>query len=322
LVYKWRREIKATIPNARVWILNGPDTLRKLLELRAMRSKPQVPEFFIMGRVRMRMGFNWKPAFTIRKMLVGEGEHKQRVRYAACPSCGGLLLDEDGNPVSALMAGAILNEKRVSCQHKVYGKVASDGGISRVVERDCGERLWTLVSKNGQPMNVRELVAKSLCQIPTIGDKTANNLLDKFGADMLSGMLNDNVYEFINLMDEDGELYFNDRQARRMERAMANLEFSYGQGGYQPTEFIKRYLPQGYFGLLIVDEGHEYKNESSAQGQAMGVLAAKCKKILLLTGTLMGGYADDLFYLLHRLNPAMMNEDGFCYNERNTLGTA
>ncbi len=322
LVYKWRREIKATVHNARVWILNGPDTLRKLLELRAMQCKPQVPEFFIMGRVRMRMGFNWKPAFSIRKMLVGEGEHKQRVRYAACPSCGGLLLDDDGNPVSALMAGAILNEKRASCQHKVFRKVASEDGVSRVAERDCGERLWTLVSKNGQPMNTKELVAKSLCQIPTIGDKTAANLLDKFGADMLSGMLNDNVYEFINLMDEDGELYFNDRQARRMERAMANIEFSFGQGGYQPTEFIKRYLPQGYFGLLIVDEGHEYKNESSAQGQAMGVLAAKCQKILLLTGTLMGGYADDLFYLLHRLNPSMMIEDGFDYNERNTLGTA
>lgn len=322
LVYKWRREIKATIPDARVWILNGPDTLRKLLELRAMRSKPQVPEFFIMGRVRMRMGFNWKPAFTIRKMLVGEGEFKQRVRYAACPSCGGLLHDDEGNPVSALMAGAILNEKRTSCQHKVYRKVAGEDGISRVAERDCGERLWTLVTKQGNTVSGRELLAKSLCQIPTIGDKTANALLDKFGADMLSGMLSDNVYEFINLMDESGELYFNDRQAKRMERAMANTEFSFGQGGYQPTEFIKRYLPQGYFGSLIVDEGHEYKNENSAQGQAMGVLAAKCQKTLLLTGTLMGGYADDLFYLLHRLNPSMMIEDGFNYNERNTLGTA
>jgi len=29
----------------------------------------------------------------------------------------------------------------------------------------------------------------------------------------------------------------------------------------------------------------------------MGVLAAKCSKTLLLTGTLMGGYAEDLFYL-------------------------
>jgi len=38
LVYKWRREIKQTIPNAIVTILNGPDTLRKLLALRGMQA--------------------------------------------------------------------------------------------------------------------------------------------------------------------------------------------------------------------------------------------------------------------------------------------
>ena len=103
---------------------------------------------------------------------------------------------------------------------------------------------------------------------------------------------------------------------------MAKMEFSFGQGGYQPTEFIKRYLPQGFFGLLVVDEGHEYKNEGSAQGQAMAVLARKCRKVLLLTGTLMGGYADDLFYLLWRLNPRMMIEDGYRYNARRSLGAA
>ncbi len=59
---------------------------------------------------------------------------------------------------------------------------------------------------------------------------------------------------------------------------MANIEFGFGEGGYQPTEFIKRQLPNGYFDLLVVDEGHEYKNSGSAQGQAMGVLAAKARK--------------------------------------------
>ncbi|WP_164622690.1 SNF2-related protein, partial [Pseudomonas viridiflava] len=34
LVYKWRREILETTPDARVWVLNGPDTLVKLLKLR------------------------------------------------------------------------------------------------------------------------------------------------------------------------------------------------------------------------------------------------------------------------------------------------
>jgi hypothetical protein len=321
LVYKWRREIKATVPNARVWILNGPDTLRKLLQLREMREKPAVPEFFVMGRVRMRMGFNWVPAFTTKRILVGEGRDKQVHTYASCPKCGGLLADEEGNPLHAVLAESRLNQTRSHCTNQVTVKRVVDGAVIEE-KRSCGERLWTLVSKRGVSKSRRELVTESLQQIPTIGGKTAARLLDRFGEDMLCGMLEDNVYEFINLMDDKGDLFFTDRQARRMERALANTEFAFGQGGYQATEFIKRYLPQGYFGLLVVDEGHEYKNEGSAQGQAMGVLARKCSKTILLTGTLMGGYADDLFYLLHRLNPGMMIEDGFAYSNRNSLGSA
>jgi SNF2 family DNA or RNA helicase len=82
-----------------------------------------------------------------------------------------------------------------------------------------------------------------------------------------------------------------------------------GEGvAYQLTEFIKHHMPRDYFGLLVVDEGHEYKTEGSAQGKAMGVSASQCHKALLLTGTLMGSYADDLFHLLWRRNPAMMIE--------------
>jgi len=51
----------------------------------------------------------------------------------------------------------------------------------------------------------------------------------------------DNLSAFINLMGSDGNFIFNDRKAKRMERAMANIEFGFGEGGYQPTEFIKRY---------------------------------------------------------------------------------
>lgn len=73
---------------------------------------------------------------------------------------------------------------------------------------------------------------------------------------------------------------------------------------------------------VVVDEGHEYKNEGSAQGQAMGVLARKCRKTLLLTGTLMGGYADDLFHLLWRLYPGRMVQDGFKPNAQGSMSAA
>ena len=304
LVYKWRREILKTVPDARVWILNGQDTLRKLLLIREQLGiKSDKPEYFVIGRVRMRMGFDWKPAFVTRKTR-WDG---QTFTYAACPSCMKPIEHEDAEghkmPMSSALAETVLGNKRSKCV-------------------DCGSPFWTLIRPGRAEKSMRDLVCDALKQMPTIGQKTADRLLNDFGERMLGGMLADNVYEFLNLMDENGDLVFTDRQAARMERAMARFEFSFGQGGYQPTEFIKRQLPRNYFGLLVVDEGHEYKNQGSAQGQAMAVLASHCTKVILLTGTLMGGYADDLFYLLWRINPAMMIEDGFKPRESGSMGSA
>ena len=260
LVYKWRREILETVENARVWVLNGPDTLAKLLLLRQTigLKEHDGPEFFILGRVRMRMGFHWKPTFAIRmqyRRVIQEGEdNKGAVNYVekraccTCPACGTIvtLEDEDGNP-RPVGPRSFPDNRRHHCKAVINGKL-------------CGEPLWTLIRPGKQQKSRRDLVLEAMCQIPTIGPKTADKLVQVFGEELLQGMLADNVYSFINLMDEDGELVFSDRQARRMERAMANLEFGFGQGGYQASEFIKRYLPNGYFSNLIVDEGHEYKN--------------------------------------------------------------
>lgn len=294
LVYKWRREIKQTVADARVWILNGPDTIKKLLSIRDFSKKPSVPEYFILGRVRMRLGYHWKPSF-VRRL---DWETRQAV--AACPDCMTPIEYNAGGVVSYAVAETYLSDTQKFCQK-------------------CGGALWTLFHpKSKKPFS--EMVLSAMQGIPSIGPKTAQKLMGIFGEEMLGGMLEDNVYEFINLMDEKGELIFNDSQASRMERAMSKTEFSFGHGGYQPTEFIKRYLPDGFFDLLVVDEGHEFKNGGSAQGQAFGVLATKCRKTLLLTGTLMGGYAEDLFYLLWRLNPIKMIQDGYVY--RNGLGSA
>ncbi|WP_300731714.1 DEAD/DEAH box helicase [Pseudomonas sp.] len=294
LVYKWRREILETLPDARVWVLNGPDTLVKLLTLRDQLGDAYDgrQEFFILGRVRMRMGFHWRPACWPRR--TGGGHH-----LASCSNCGRVLEDQDSQRITVEAFNQ--EERRRNCPH-------------------CQSPLWTLMrpgkAENGTR---RATILKSMCRIPTIGPIRADRLLNDFGEDFLASMLIDNVSEFINLMDAQGHFIFNDRQAKRMERAMANIEFGFGEGGYQPTEFIKRYLPDGYFDLLVVDEGHEYKNSGSAQGQAMGVLAAKARKTVLLTGTLMGGYADDLFYLLFRILTRSMIEDGYRPNARGSM---
>lgn len=284
LVYKWRREILETVPGAKVWVLNGPDTLVKLIKLREQLGVPaQGQEFFILGRVRMRMGFHWKPVFVQRRTPYGN--------VGTCPHCGEVITDLDGEPINPIELDT--EESRRKCSH-------------------CNSTLWTLMRPRSlSATDQSSAVIKALKRIPTIGEATAQKLMKKFGESFLVSLLGDNLFEFINLMDENGELVFSDRQAHRMERAMANMEFSFGEGGYQPSEFIKRYLPRGFFDLLVCDEGHEYKSTGSAQGQAMGVLAAKARKTLLLTGTLMGGYADDLFALLFRTLTERMIEDGY-----------
>lgn len=252
-------------------------------------------EFFILGRVRMRMGFHWRLACWKKRAAGGQ-------LLAACPDCGQVLEDLEGNLVT--VEEFERGDRRRTCS-------------------SCRGALWTLI-RPGKPDggNRRATILKSMCRIPTIGPVRAERLLNDFGEDFLATMLVDNVSEFINLMDAKGNFVFSDRQAKRMERSMANIEFGFGEGGYQPTEFIKRYLPDGYFDLLVVDEGHEYKNSGSAQGQAMGVLAAKARKTVLLTGTLMGGYADDLFYLLFRILTQRMIEDGYRPNARGSMAPA
>ncbi|EMI1808411.1 DEAD/DEAH box helicase family protein, partial [Pseudomonas aeruginosa] len=211
LVYKWRREIQETVAGAKVWVLNGPDTLVKLLKLREQLGVPaQGQEFFVLGRVRMRMGFHWKPVFVRRRT--------PHCDVGACPACGHVITDLDGEPVNTIDLEA--EESRRKCSH-------------------CTSPLWTLIRPRGlSASDQSSTVLKALKRIPTIGEVTAQKLMQKFGDAFLASMLGDNIHEFINLMDGNGELVFSDRQAHRMERAMANMEFGFGEGGYQPSEFI------------------------------------------------------------------------------------
>jgi len=90
---------------------------------------------------------------------------------------------------------------------------------------------------------------------------------------------------------------------------------------YEPALYIKRHLRR-YFKYLILDEIHEEKGADTAQGHAAGALAACCGKVIALTGTLIGGYAEHLRPLLFRLSPRSLIQEGLgwsnvtAFNER------
>ena len=76
-----------------------------------------------------------------------------------------------------------------------------------------------------------------------------------------------------------------------------------------PIEFIGRYMP-GWFDYAVCDEIHQLAGDT-AQGNALGTLASCTNRIVGLTGTLLGGYADDLFNTLFRLEARRMKEHGY-----------
>lgn len=82
---------------------------------------------------------------------------------------------------------------------------------------------------------------------------------------------------------------------------------------FAPVDFIGRYMPD-FFDYTIADEVHELKGDT-AQGNALGTLAGCAQHTVVLTGTLLGGYADEVFNILFRIEPAKMVQEGFEYGE-------
>ncbi len=83
---------------------------------------------------------------------------------------------------------------------------------------------------------------------------------------------------------------------------------------YEPALFIKRRL-RNYFKYLLVDEIHEEKGANTAQGHAAAALVSACRKVIALTGTLIGGYAEHLRPLLFRLSPGSLVQEGLGWHD-------
>ena len=78
---------------------------------------------------------------------------------------------------------------------------------------------------------------------------------------------------------------------------------------FEPARFIHKQVRK--LDYLIVDELHENKGADTAQANAVGSLAAASRKVIAMTGTLIGGYAEHLRPLLMRLSPRSLIAEGF-----------
>jgi len=79
------------------------------------------------------------------------------------------------------------------------------------------------------------------------------------------------------------------------------------------ADYFKR--QKARFDLFIADEVHELKGADTAQGNALGKFASCARKVLALTGTLIGGYSSHLFFLQYRMDATAMKRAGYTYGK-------
>jgi len=151
--------------------------------------------------------------------------------------------------------------------------------------KNCGTTLWTTTN----PAAVRKSEWYKLSEYGFIYQPQARDHLGK----LKNGLLADKIFELIN---HPGSI---------PTAAGAHRK-------YPLSTYIKKHY-RGRIDGLIVDELHQYNNDSG-QGDAMAELFGAAKKVVGLTGTLVNGYASGIFYLLYRIMPKLMLEDGKTYS--------
>jgi SNF2 family DNA or RNA helicase len=117
------------------------------------------------------------------------------------------------------------------------------------------------------------------------------------------------------LVDRDGVPVADEALNRKKQKCKECREPLWEADPRGPRRFpLATYLKnkyRGYFDLLISDECHEYKGAATAQGIALDHLGKAARHILALTGTLLGGYSSNLFYLLFRISPDIRKDFKF-----------
>lgn len=317
LVHKWAREIEKTVPNAKAYKINHAGANSALAKaFRDNPGKPLHPEYWVIGRVRMRMGYAQKPAIAKRDIgLLGIGKRTRHV----CPHCGGEALRavtsqyaireglydltaetdvEAGEPRYFVFAEPeYFTSGRRTCEW-----IRTRGAHPRIA-KGCGDALWQ--AARFRDKTPQELLLDALKQFPGVGEQKARAIASL-----------ENLTEIIDTLD-NGVLHpklkriLGPKTSDQVSRYLQSTGFTIGAGDYAPAYYIKNRIRKGWFDDVIFDELHELKGDNSAQGVAYGVLAGHIRKVIGLTGTLVDGYAHSLHPLLFRADPKRMLELGY-----------
>ena len=292
LVEKWKSEMETYIPNAKGYIVHNLDELLALET--KLKAKNRVENMYvIMSKEIAKLGFDQRPAVVWSKSK----------KCFVCPECGQPIWKEEtvkiyGRKVKQKIKLTELDflkqlATNVECPNKIK---VWDKKAHSYKEEKCGAKLWTALNRDDIGHGWIKLGEAGWIREEFITQET-EKLMAKEKLDKKETTLFNKLFDQYEFYQENG--YY-------------NITYK-GPKKYPVAQYIYERM-NGLFDYLILDEMHQLMS-NSLQGHAAHLLMKAAKHCLLLTGTLLNGYASNIFYTLFRVCPNVMVQEGFRYED-------
>lgn len=292
LTVKWKREVEERIPNAQAYIVSD---FKELIDLEPkLRNKHKAENsYVIISKERAKMGYDKRPGVIWSKVK----------RTFICPDCGQPLYNiaYEGSGRNKRKIRVPFDELSMSKQLAGNVKCMNEVQVWNDSEqkydtKQCEASLWAPLNRDDQNHKWFKLGSEGWILKEHIISIT-EHLLSKDKLDRKESALLKKLMEPYNEMTCGEEPTSTYKGAKK----------------YPIAKYIRENM-KGVFDYCLVDEAHQAKGLSE-QGQAVADLISASKKSVLLTGTLLNGYADGLYYLLWRTVPQKMRKEGFRFED-------
>ena len=293
LLEKWKREIERLMPNATAEIIGS---FHELTAIEPVINSPLRRKhlFLVISKETAKFGYEKRPAAI----------WSARRKCYLCPDCYQPLYREKRNGRTRHAGTTIEFYKSEDFRDQTADNMACmnrvkvwDHAKREHAYRDCGANLWTPMTKD------------------------ANGAADvsgwiKSGEGWVERRHIDSVIDRLTIQSQREKIDTKFLNALVTLRAKIQND----QEGPQvaPRKYpIARYIKERYAGMVdffLADEIHELKGDTE-QGKAFGQIASASNKVIGLTGTLVNGYANGIYYLLYRAFPGQMKAAGYDWND-------
>ena len=288
----WKREVEERVPNAKAYIVQDFKELKSLEP--KLRNKSKIENsYIILSKERAKMGYDKRPAAIWSRSK----------NTFVCPDCGQILYTREFEGSGRRKRERHVPFNKLSMAKQLAVNTRCMNEVRKWNDKEqrydvvkCNASLWGPLNRDDQNHKWFKLGSEGWVYKDHIVELTetlmAQETLSKKESALFAKLMEQ--YELIQIGEEPTSTYK-------------------GAKKYSIAKYVREYM-NNVFDYCIVDECHEAKGLTE-QGQAVADLISSSKKSILLTGTLLNGYADGLYYLLWRTVPKLMRSEGFKFSD-------